>query len=280
MTLHVLNDVGTVVEDFLGGSGDRVAPAVVDSTFLTPPVGVMLTNAESTDDGIGGQTGGYCVVGCSDPMVVKISASSGDPAAGAKLYLQKGAGDEGGASDQAEIDSSYTGPCPLGNCLPVGPTGATRLRYMVWEPQPPNGVTAQRSIALTITSNTTLVDFAVAPVKIGRRYLVDAGIQFFAGAAGGIDVAYLPSAGLGGFQGFVAGQIFATTPAVTLAAALTSMGPIDRLGVAGPTDGFVRLSGLLECLADGTISLQASQHVSNGTPTVVNPSSWFRVTEV
>ena len=280
MTMDILTDVGTVVELFLGGSQDRVDQAVVDDAFLTPPIGVMLTNALSPDDGNGGTTGGYCVVGCSDPMVVRLVSTSGNPAASAKLYLQKSDGAAGGATDQAVVDASYTGPCPLGTCMPAGPTGATRLRYMTWEPQLPNGVAMQRSSDLTITSSTALVDFAGASVKAGRRYLLDAVAYFGAGAAGGVDVALGASAGLYAFEGFVAGQIFAEAPAAALSAVRSSMGVGTRLGAAGPTSGTVMLRGLVACLADGTISLQASQHVSNGTATTVTADSWFRVTEV
>ena len=277
MTMDVLTDVGTVVELFLGGSQDRVDQAVVDDTFLTPPIGVMLTNAVSPASG-GGYTGGYCVVGCSDPMVVRLAASSGTPAAGAKLYIQKSAGSAGGATDQAEIDASYTGPCPLGTCLPVGPTGATRLRYMTWEPEPPNGVTAQRSVALTITSSTALVDYGGAPVKAGRRYRLEAELQVSCGSVGGIDVAWAASAGLD--SAAICGQIFADAPAVALAAVVTGLGPGTRLGAVGHTIATARLCGILTFTADGIVSVQASQHVSNGTSTVVLAASWFRVTEV
>lgn len=277
MTMDILTDVGTVVELFLGGSQDRVDQAVVDDTFLTPPIGVMLTNAVSPAVG-GGYTGGYCVVGCSDPMVVRLAASSGTPAASAKLYIQKSAGSAGGATDQAEIDATYAGPCPLGQCMPVGPTGATRLRYMTWEPQPPNGATVQRSIALGITSSTVLVDYASAPVKAGRRYKLEAELQFSGGSVGGIDVAWVASAGLG--SAAVCGQIFADTPAVALAAVVTGMGPGTRLGASGHTVGTARVCGILTFTGDGIVSVQASQHVSNGTETDVLTASWFRVTEV
>ncbi len=278
MTVDVLTDVGTVVELSLGGSQDRVDQAVVDDSFLTPPIGVMLTNAVSPDDGNGGHTGGYCVVGCSDPMVVKIAASSGEPAASAKLYLQKADGTAGGASDQAVVDASYTGPCPLGQCMPVGPTGATRLRYMTWEPQPPNGRTCRRASSLSITSSTVLVDFASAPVKAGRQYEIEAELIFSAGASGGVDVAWAATAGLG--FATINGEVVADAPAVALAGAVTGMGPGARLGCAGPTIGKARLRGVVGITADGYVSIEASQHVSNGTATVINADSWFRVTEV
>ena len=275
--MDVLTDVGTVVELFLGGSQDRVDQAVVDDTFLTPPIGVMLTNAVSPASG-GGYTGGYCVVGCSDPMVVRLAASSGTPAAGAKLYLQKSAGSAGGATDQAEIDASYTGPCPLGQCLPVGPTGATRLRYMTWEPEPPNGRTCRRASSLSITSSTVLVDFASAPVKAGRQYLIESELLFSAGASGGVDVAWVATAGLD--YATVCGEIIADAPSVTLAGAVTGMGPGARLGCVGPTVSVARVRGIIGITSDGALSIQASQHTSNGTATVINADSWFRVTEV
>ena len=278
MTLTILTDVGSVAELSLSGSQDRIDLAVVDDTFLTPPIGVLLTNAVSPDDGNGGTTGGYCVVGSSDPMVVKLVSTSGQPAAGAKLYLQKSDGTAGGASDAAVLDATYNGPCPLGYCLPVGPTGATRLRYITWEPQPPNGVTAQRSISLSITSSTTLVDYASVPVKAGRRYLLEADLDFGANAAGGIDVAW---AIVGGFSNaLVQGEIIGTAPTTTLAKASETLGPGDRLGAVGPTAGLAKLRGLFTCAADGTVAVQASQHASNGAATTVFSNSWFRVTEV
>ena len=281
MTTTVLTDVGSVVELSLNGGG-RVAPAIVDDCSLlydSPPIGVMLTNAVSPDDGGGGYTGGYCVVGCSDPMVVRLAVSSGEPAAAAKLYLQKSDGTSGGASDQAVIDASYNGPCPLGICLPVGPTGATRLRYLTWEPQPPDGVTVQRSSNLTITSSTVLVDFASAAVKAGRRYEIEAELVFTADVAGSIDVAWSASAATSLEE--VAGELFSSSPSVALADLKSGMAAgITRLGKAGLTDGLARMRGLFTATADGTVSIQASQHVSNGAATTVYSVSWFRVTEV
>jgi hypothetical protein len=280
MTTTVLTDIGTVVELSLNGGG-RVAPAIVDDCGLlydSPPIGVMLTNAVSPDDGGGGYTGGYCVVGCSDPMVVRLAASSGEPAAAAKLYLQKADGTSGGATDQAVVDASYTGPCPLGTCMPVGPTSTIRLRYMTWEPQPPAGRTCRRASSLSVTSSTVLVDFASAPVKSGRRYEIEAELLFSAGASGGIDVAWVATAGLDFTT--VSGDIVADAPAVTLAGAVTGMGPGARLGCVGPTVGKARLRGVIGITSDGSLTVQASQHTSNGTATVINADSWFRVTEV
>ena len=274
--MDILTDTGTVVELFLGGSQDRVDQAVVDDTFLTPPIGVMLTNAVSPASG-GGYTGGYCVVGCSDPMVVRLAASSGTPAASAKLYIQKSSGSAGGATDQAEIDASYTGPCPLGQCMPVGPTGATRLRYMTWEPQPPNGRTCQRSGDLTITSSTALATYASAPVKTGRRYRAEAFLRFSAGAAGGID-AMIVALGAATFSAEGLGEVVSTWPTNALVNAGSCFNA--RVGAAGPTTGFVRLDVIFSVSADDTIVVQASQHVSDGAATTVHQQSWFRVTEV
>ena len=99
---------------------------------------------------------------------------------------------------------------------------------MTWEPQPPNGVTAQRSISLSITSSTTLVDYASVPVKAGRRYLLEADLDFGANAAGGIDVAW---AIVGGFSNaLVQGEIIGTAPTTTLAKASETLGSGDRTG--------------------------------------------------
>ena len=276
MPIGATVDVGNIVELFLGGAQDRIAPSVVDNTFLTPPFGVMLTNAVNPDDGEGGYLGGYCVVGCTDPMVVQLAASSGNPAASAKLYLQKAEGSEGGATDQSVIDATYTGPCPLGQCMPEGPTGATRLRYMTWEPQPPNGRTCQRASDLHITSSTTLVDFASAPVKAGRRYKIEADLVFSAVIAGGIDVSWAVSAAVGRYLLYA--DIIGFN--VTILYAANYINPGARVGIAGPQTGVAQLRGVVNATADGYVSVQASQHASNASSTIVLQDSWFRVTEV
>ena len=279
MTLTVLTDVGSVVELSLDGS-DRVEPSVVDDSSLiydSPPIGVMLTNAVSPDNGGGGYTGGYCVVGCSDPMVVKLVSTSGNPAAAAKLYLQKADGTAGGASDQAVVDASYTGPYPLGRCMPVGPTGATRLRYITWKPQPPNGKTCQRAGDLTITSSTVLVDYASAPVKAGRRYRLDACLNYSANAVGGILVAWHVTAAISAFLMMV--DIFGTYPTLSYAAG-GALSPDYTLFAVGPTSGHVLLHGIFHADADGTVSAQAAQSRSETAATTVYKNSWFRVTEV
>ena len=283
MTTTVLTDVGTVVELYLGGTQDRVDQATVDDTFLTPPIGVMLTNAVSPDDGNGGYTGGYCVVGCSDPMVVRLVSTSGQPAAGAKLYLQKSDGTAGGASDAAVLDSSYNGPCPLGYCLPVGPTGATRLRYMTWEPEPPNGMTVRRGANLVITSSTTPADFATAPVKSGRRYIIEAELFFTCDVAGGVDVGWSVSAASYS-DDMVNADVFGTTPVSYLAGdnglSPAGIGAPDRVGGIGLQSGHACIRGVFIATADFTVGVWASQDASSGNPTTIRKESWFRVTEV
>ena len=274
----VLTDAGSVVEVSYMGAQDRVDLAVVDDVFTWPPIGVMLTNAVSPDDGRGGYTGGSCVVGCSDPMVVRLAASSGEPGTAAKLYLQKADGTTGGATDQA--DEAVGAPCPLGTCMPVGPTGATRLRYMTWEPQIPSDVTTQRSSNLSITSSTVLVDFASVAVKAGKRYAFEANLSFTANVAGGIDVAW-QLVGATATDILCSGFILSDAPvAATLSAVACSMGPGGPMACVGPTSGVAKLNGILTITADGTLSVQAAQHASNPGATLVYSVSWFRVTEV
>jgi hypothetical protein len=275
--MDVLTDVGTVVELSYMGSQDRVDQSTVDDVFTWPPIGVMLTNAVSPDDGMGGYTGGYCVVGCSDPMVVRLAASSGTPGTAAKLYLQKADGTAGGATDQA--DEAVGAPCPLGYCMPVGPTGATRLRYMTWEPQPPNSITVKRASSLSITSSTVLVDFASVAVKAGRRYAFEANLSFTANVAGGIDVAW-QLVGATATDILCTGFILADAPPATLSAVACSMGPGGPMTCVGPTSGVAKLNGVITVTADGTLSVQAAQHASNPGATLVYYVSWFRVTEV
>jgi hypothetical protein len=258
------------------GAQDRVDLAVVDDVFTWPPIGVMLTNAVSPDDGMGGYTGGYCVVGCSDPMVVRLASSSGTPATAAKLYLQKADGTAGGATDQA--DEAVGAPCPLGYCLSVGPTGATRLRYMTWEPQPPNSVTIQRSSDLAITGSTVLVDFASAAVKAGRRYRLEADLQFTAAADGGIKAGWAATASVSAHC--VTGDLFETAPAnaYVMGTQLTPGG--YPLFATGPTVGHVLMDGIIHADADGSLSIQAAQNASKIAATTILKESWLRVTEV
>ena len=273
----LLTDVGKVVEIFLGGAGDRVQPATADDAFSTPPVGVMLTNAGSPDTGLGGRTGGDGVVGCSEPLVVRLSASSGTPTTAAKLYLQRLSADAGGASDKAERDPNGAGPCPLGYCLAEGPSGATALRYMTWEPQPPDAFTLHRDLDMAIGSSTALVDFVVAPVKAGRRYRLDSLLFFDANAAGGIDATISATDVLNQYSAF--GEMFGTFPAALLASASPLTGG-TRVGAAGPTRGFIRLTGMFTPASDCNVSVQASQHASNIAATTVYKESWMMIKEV
>ena len=72
------------------------------------------------------------------------------------------------------------------------------------------------------------------------------------------------------------------TPTVYLADVQSGMsgGTPTRLGAAGPTNGTARVRGIFTPTTDGTVSIQASQRVSNGAATTVYKESWFRVTEV
>jgi hypothetical protein len=280
----ILISVGTVVASSDDGAGhqNRVVPAAMLTYSLGPPVGVMLTNGIQTDVGGGEWDGGWVVVGSVDPMVVKLDTATAarDPACPAELF--ETSVDPGCASDQFGFSVADTaGPQRYGQILPSGPQPGDGIpyRYITWQPETITENTQQRAANLVITSSTALVDYAVAYVKAGRRYALEAELVFTADVAGGIDVAWSASGATTLEQ--IAGELFSETPAVALADLKSGMAPgVTRLQAAGPTGGLARVRGIFTATADGTVSIQASQHVSNGAATTVYSVSWFRVAEV
>jgi hypothetical protein len=275
----ILTDVALVVAiTQSGGVFDRVVQQEVSGTRTAPPYGVLLTNAVSPDIGGGGNAGGYCIVGFTDPMVVQIDPKSDEPGPEAKLYLTDDTFAQiGKALSAAALGANGEGPCPLGYCMPEGPGTGSGMRYMTWQPRPPSGITLRRGSDLAITSSTVLVDFAAAPVKANRRYRLDSILNFSADAGGGIDATVNATDALDAQEGL--GEVIATVPATSLANAAAISGA-QRVGANGPTDGFVRLTSIFTTTADCDVSVQVSQHVSNVAATTIYGTSWLRVTEI
>jgi hypothetical protein len=151
---------------------------------------------------------------------------------------------------------------------------------MTWEPQPPDGVTTQRSSNLSIISSTVLVDFASVAVKAGRRYMIEAQLVWAADASGGINVNWASTATTDSLEQ-IAGEMYSLAPSKALVDVLPQVVPMAYdLEAVGPTVGLAHLKGIITFTSDGAVSIQASQHASNGAATTVYKESWFRVTEV
>lgn len=177
--------VGTIV------SADALQTArVIETTLgdgialnaeISDPIGVLLTNAISVEDGRGGYLGGYAVVSTGGNVVVRREAQSAVPDQNVDLFVSD---TEPGTfvTTPPYRDVTSVGPVYIGRCIIQNPSGDPLQCYIEWEPQHAEVQLAQLRADFTITNTVTPqpVPNLTCYLRANRVYAIDAYIPFVA----------------------------------------------------------------------------------------------------
>jgi hypothetical protein len=270
--------VGTIVQTLTPDQKEHVKPIELgDYADTNPPIGVLLSNAISVDEGGGAFTGGYCIVSTGGNVVIRRDATSPIAAPGDKLYPGPTPGEF--TTTPPARTGTNKGPILIGRAHTLGPSDvpASRYCYAAW--LQPDGRHVFIAATTAATCNTgDVVNFLSLPVEAGGYYLFELNTSFSCGD-GGFQIQFVPSAAVSQVQFDLeaVSNVVGVPGLILLDVDTTFLMPHGA--ATGFTGGVARARGHFKADAAGTFTVAVSQRAANITPTVYDAYSYLRLHE-
>lgn len=258
----------------------QVATLLGLSGELFPPIGVTVTNALSSTDGVGGQIGGWVLAAFDGPVVARLEAALPYPAPNAPLFLSFVT--DGAVTNiphwprAAGVDTA--GPRFLGRVMPTGWDNTRTTVYLSLTPgNQAQQVATQETPFPSVTAVKADVPGVFVWVESGHVYQVDATIDTLVGAVGGVKLSVDGSATVATMSLYWEAIEIAPANSLLTAGIVTALGS-DTIYNGAATRAAWKLRGWIRCNGTGELRLQFAQVVADAGASTIS-STVFSVTE-